>query len=469
MPKRMLTVLVCLLLAATALADEPAKPKEQAQPEKPHKLTADQLKQVRTLSAGEAQFSADLFARLARQETGNLFVSPFSVHVAMSMVQAGARDKTAKEMQAVLHLPDQADRSSVFLDMLRSMQVNQKAEPEWIRVDDKGNRVGPGGIVETSPDGKTVTVKSGQLVRNPNKDKILPYELWVANALWSHEGFPVREDYRKTLTDKFLAEARTLDFADKAKTAGAINSWVDENTNGKVPKVVDASMISPDLRLVLANAVYFKSKWLDEFSPDATREEPFHLADGKKVLAELMHQKEYFGYHETDDLQVLRMPYKGSKLSMYVFLPAKGKKLSDLAGGLTGKQLTGWMDAAAKMTWEVIVTLPKWKTESSVSLGETLQAMGMKRAFSAEMAEFGGISPRPLFVSAVLHKTFVEVDEEGTEAAAVTVAMMAMSAMPAPKPEPKVFRADRPFLYAIRHEKTGQVLFIGKLTDPTKN
>ena len=229
MPKRMLTVLVCLLMAATALADEPVKPKEQAQPDKPFKLTEDQLKQVRALSEGEAQFSADLFARLARQESGNLFVSPFSVHVALSMVQAGAHNKTANEMQAVLQLPDQTDRASVFLNMLRSMQVNQKSEPEWIRVDDKGNRVGPGGIVETSPDGKTVTFKSGQLVRNPNRDKGFPYELWVANALWSHQGFPVRDAYRKTLTDKFLAEARTLDFADKAKTAGVINSGFAKN------------------------------------------------------------------------------------------------------------------------------------------------------------------------------------------------------------------------------------------------
>jgi serpin B len=245
-----------------------------------------------------------------------------------------------------------------------------------------------------------------------------------------------------------------------------INDWVEARTNRKIVELLKSGMVGDSTRLVLVNAIYFKGNWASQFEARLTEDEPFHMSSEKSVAAPLMRQTHDFRYAESPGLQVLELPYAGGDLSMLVLLPNKVDGLGDLEAGLTAENLTTW--TANLKSHKVAVFLPKFKSTSEFKLAGTLAALGMSDAFGS-LADFSGMDGRKdLFISDVIHKAFVEVNEGGTEAAAATAMVMAGSAAPSnPRPIP-VFRADHPFLFLIRDNRNGSVLFLGRVTDPTQ-
>jgi serpin B len=368
------------------------------------------------LTAGNTAFALDLYARL-RKEPGNLFLSPFSISTALAMTAAGAKGRTLAEMRQVLHLP--AAPHAAFGELLSKISGDE-APPRC-------------------------------------------YELTTANALWGQKGLPWRPEFTE-LTRKFYgAGLNEVDFAETEAARRVINDWVAARTKDKIRDLIPPRLLDADTRLVLTNAIYFKSAWLSPFRKEGTQKQLFTRADGTKVDAELMTQTGGFKYAEEESLQVLDLPYQRGELSMVVLLPRAADGLAKLEDGLTAEKLAGWAKAAMPAT--VRVSLPRFKTEKEISLGPVLRAMGMTSAFG-DGADFSGMTTAErLMIAAVLHKAFVDVNEDGTEAAAATAVIVkrAGSARPA---EPKVFRADRPFLYLIRENKTGGVLFLGRMTNP---
>jgi serpin B len=369
------------------------------------------------LAAGNTAFATDLYAQL-RKDKGNLFLSPFSISTALAMTAAGAKGQTLAEMRKVLHLPE--DPHSAFSQLLAPMYS-----------------VPPGGLKRA-------------------------YELSVANALWGQKGFPWKPEFTE-LTRKFYAAGlNEVDFAETEAARKVINDWVAAQTKEKIKDLIGPGVLDRDTRLVLTNAIYFKSAWFFPFNKGATQTQPFTLVDGTKVDAPLMTQTEGFRYAEDESAQVLELPYQMGELSMVVLLPKSADGLAKMEEGLTADKLAAWEKAAKHA--EVRVSLPRFRTEKEFSLAPVLKAMGMASAFSRG-ADFSGMTTaEKLFIAEVVHKAFVDVNEEGTEAAAATAVIMKRAS--APPREPKVFRADHPFLFLIRENKTKSVLFLGRVENP---
>jgi len=366
-------------------------------------------------------FALDLYGQL-RTEDGNLFLSPYSISTALAMTYGGARGETAAQMAKALHFDLPQDKlHPAFAAMEADIAAIQK------------------------------------------KGKI---KLAVANSLWPQKKFPFLPDYLGLCKEHYGATITPLDYANAPEPARkTINAWVEDKTNNKITDLIAPGVLDAMTRLVLVNAIYFKGDWANPFKADATQKQPFHVTAAKTVEAPLMHQKKEFGYAQTADLQVLELPYTGDDLSMIVLLPRKTDGLAAIEAKLTTKNLAAWLGGLHQE--EVEVFLPKFKITSQFSLAEKLAALGMTLAFT-EKADFSGMDgQRDLYISAVLHKAFVEVNEEGTEAAAATAVVMTKTAIMEPS-APPVFRADHPFLFLIRNKHTGSILFLGRVTDPTK-
>jgi serpin B len=374
---------------------------------------------------GDNQFAVDLYAQLGREQPGkNLFFSPTSISVALAMTAAGARGQTQSEMATVLHLD---------ADLAQAHAHYQQLLAQWNATGQKR-----------------------------------AYQLRVANRLWGQKGFTIRPEFLALTRQQYGAEMLLVDFAQPAAASREINQWVEQQTNNKIKDLVPPSSLDALTRLVLTNAVYFKGDWVQPFDKQNTQEQDFTVSTDRKVKAPLMHQQTRMGYAADGTLQALELPYAGGELSMVVLLPKKVDGLPELEKTLTFDKLAALVSKLRVR--EVNIFLPKFKLETSFGLGPTLEAMGMKRAFSKEDADFSGISSaESLYISAVLHKAYVDVNEEGTEAAAATAVVMApTAAREAPRPPPiPVFRADHPFLFLIRDTKAGSILFMGRLSDPT--
>ena len=371
---------------------------------------------------GDNQFAVDLYAQLDREQPGkNLFFSPTSISLALAMTAAGARGPTQAEMAKVLHLDaDLAQAHAHYHQLLE----------QWNAVGEKR-----------------------------------AYQLRVANRLWGQKGYPIRPEFLALTRQQYGAEMLLVDFAQAEAASREINQWVEQQTNGKIKDLIPPGSLDALTRLVLTNAVYFKGDWVQPFDKQNTREEDFAVSAQEKVKVPLMHQQTKMGYAEEETFQVLELPYAGRELSMVVLLPKKVDGLPELEKAITVDKLASLMSKLHVR--EVNTYLPKFKLETSFGLNPTLEAMGMKRAFSQE-ADFSGISSaEALYISAVLHKAYVDVNEEGTEAAAATGVVMRAMAARRPQPIP-VFRADHPFLFLIRDTKAGSILFMGRLTNPTK-
>jgi serpin B len=388
-------------------------------------------------------FAANLYAKLAA-EKGNLFFSPFSIDVALAMTSAGARGKTYDEMAKVLDFP---------------LMTETEHDPYRTRLHQNLGAFLKDLNAEKGADGKP-----------------RGYQLSVANALWGQKGEPFLPEFLKVLKDNYGAGLSDVDFRSDVEGARkTINTWVEKETKDKIKDLLKPGILDPRLTvLVLTNAIYFKGNWADQFKKEDTKDEPFHLAADQEVKAPLMHRTGQYGYFEEEMIQGLKLPYAGNELSMVILMPKKvswtfeGKTtdaLSDLEKELTAAKLEAWTKKLR--TQKVIVTIPKFKTTAEFELSATLSAMGMKEAFTMA-ADFSGMNgKKDLFISAVVHKAFVDVNEEGTEAAAATAVIMGRGAAVA-APPPAVFKADHPFLFLIRHEKSGAILFMGRIVDPTK-
>ncbi len=393
---------------------------------------------VQVVQANNA-FATDLYRQLASQDRENLFISPFSIHTAMAMTSLGSRGITAREMARVLHLEMSRDSLLAGYDALLTRINFDREAPEPAR---ENGEV----ISRTAP----------------------PSQLRMANALWAERQYPFERSYLERVQRHFRARLDTLDFRSRPEPArDVINRWVETQTCDRIKDLIPPGLIDDSTRLILANAIYFKDKWEEMFWDRATKDRPFYLVSGETVQVPQMQQTGYFDYAETEELQLLSLPYRNRDLDMVVVLPRTNNGLSDLERRFTVANLTGWL---AKLTrHEVEVTLPKWTFESGIMLKDVLRTMGITQAFAWPGADFTGMSSTgELFIDEVLHKAFVAVDESGTEAAAATVEDMKVGAvaMEPPKPKPAIFTADHPFVFLIRHRASSAILFLGRVANP---
>jgi len=416
--KRILVLLAAIIFSANLSAMDNAAEKENMD----KKIIVD----------GNNEFALDLFAKL-QSTKGNLFFSPYSISTALAMTYAGARNQTESQMAEVLHFPVSANR----------------------RMDSSSKSL---------PDRQQFPKEFGKIIKDlNNRGQKGAYTLTVANALWGQKDYGFLEEFLELIESSYDGRLNEADFIRAAENAReTINAWVEKKTNGKIKNLISQGVLNAMTRLVLTNAIYFKGNWAKQFKEDRTQDAPFTLADGNKINVAMMNQKAEFGYMETDTFQALEMPYVDHELSMVILLPKKFDALDEFEKTLTLENLTQWLTKIHKR--EVVVFVPKFKMTSQFSLASVLKSMGMEDAFSSN-ADFSGINgKRDLFISAVIHKAYVEVNEEGTEAAAATGVVMRLTSVgPAPIP---VFRADHPFLFLIRDNLTGSILFIGRVANP---
>ena len=290
-----------------------------------------------------------------------------------------------------------------------------------------------------------------------------PYQLNAANALWGQQGLGYLPEFLHRAESGFGAGLRPVDFReDPGAARRTINAWVEAQTRDKIKDLLGPADVTAGTDLILTNAVYFKGTWAVPFPKSSTRDDPFH-GGARPISAPTMHLTDQYGYFESADLQALRLPYLGNDLGMVVLLPRRRDGLAEIEATLTAGVVEGWIAGLARRRVEV--ALPRFRVEAGIGLGGILAGMGMPTAFGPR-ADFGGITAdRPLQLSGVIHKAFVDVNEEGTEAAAATAVMMKSQSIRAPVP-PVVFRADHPFLFLIRDDRSGSILFLGRVEAP---
>ncbi len=385
---------------------------------------------------GNNRFALDLYAKL-REKKGNLFFSPYSISTALAMTYAGARGETEVQMAEVLHFPTVCVEKGLSSSAERVVCDREQFHSVF------------GGIVK---DLNTRGEKGN-------------YELSVANALWGQKGYGFLTDFLELIEASYNGKLNEVDFVAATETARKeINSWVEKETEGKIKDLIRKGVIDKLTRLVLTNAIYFKGNWARQFKEEDTKEADFTLLNGDKVNNPMMSQTAEFGYMEAEDFQGLELPYVDDELSMIILLPKKTDGLIGLEKSFTVENFTQWLRRLRLHKRKVIVSVPKFRMTSEFSLVDVLKSMGMKDAFSGR-ADFSGMTGvRDLCISEVIHKAFVDVNEEGTEAAAATaVVMRATAAGPEELP---VFRADHPFLFLICDKDSGSVLFIGRMMNP---
>ncbi len=371
---------------------------------------------VETLVRGNNAFAFDLYSVVSSRD-GSLFISPYSISSALAMTYAGARGNTAAQMADALHYdlaPEQLHES--FSELSKAFNAGEKG-----------------------------------------------YRLSVANALWSQAGFSFLPEYVSMAENYYDAGLKEVDFVYHTEEArSAINRWVDDKTEGKIVDLIAPGVLNSLTRLVLTNAMYFKGQWEKRFSPEQTEEAPFCLSAGKQVIVPFMRQVATFKYAETGSAQVLELPYSGNELAMTVLLPKPGSSLAELEAVIRTDGIQAILETL--FPTRVDVSIPRFKFEAELSLSGYLKQLGMVDAFDDNIADFSGISDTFLYITHVLHKAFIEVNEEGTEAAAATAVVMGTKSIQLDLPE--IFVADRPFIFLIRDLRTGTILFMGRMADP---
>jgi serpin B len=371
------------------------------------------------VASSNTRFALDLYARLGVRP-GNLFFSPYSISAALAMTYAGARGDTAAEMARVLRFTIPQD------------QV-------------------PGGF----------SALAARLAAIPEDDATLA----IANSLWYEDSHRFDPAYLQLARSSFGAYLKAESFADPGTASADINAWVGGATRGKITSLVSPDALAPNTRLVLCNAIYLRARWASPFRKSATRPAPFYADPGKPEPVPTMHQDAFLRLARVDGASLLEMPYRGDGLSMVIALPDAADGLASLESRLDPTLLAGWFDALGREPKkDTQVLLPRFTNSASFELGQALSALGMRAAFDPDRADFSGMDgARDLFVSQAIHKAFVAVDEEGTEAAAATGVTMAAMGIVIPA---ATFRADHPFLFLIRENATGTILFMGRLADP---
>ena len=362
------------------------------------------------------RFSFKLFSEILKQDSKkNVFVSPTSVAIALSMTYNGANGETQQAMAKALELQG-----------MSLQQVNQAND----------------------------ALKASLETADP------AVQLAIANSLWVKQGVTFKPDFMQSNQQFYKAKVTELDFA-KPEAPGIINSWVKENTRGKIDQVVQ--QINPSDVLFLINAIYFKGKWTNEFDKSQTSDRPFYLSDGTQKQHPMMSQSGKYRYFENESFQAVSLPYGKERLSLYVFLPKKNTTLDAFQQQLTPENWQQWINRFGMRRGSI--QLPRFKFDYDVQLNAALKALGMEEAFDASRANFSDMTSASVKIDEVKHKTFVEVNEEGTEAAAATSVRVSLTSARMPE-EPFQMLVDRPFFCAIRDNQTGTVLFMGSIREP---
>ncbi|MDH3308939.1 MAG: serpin family protein [Acidimicrobiia bacterium] len=377
--------------------------------------------EIAAVVAADAEFGLDLFEIIAADD--NTMISPYSIATALSMLYPGARGTTAEEIAGVLHL-------SVDDATLHAVRNH----------------------IDTA-----LTTPPPPLSDSDTRE---PFTIRPANSAWGQGGYPFLDDYLSILATDYGAGLRLLDYVgDPEGSRAIINQWVEDATEDRISDLIPEGAITVDTRLALVNAIWFYANWFEQFDPALTANGSFTLLDGSELLVPLMHASLRTGYSETELFAAVRLPYAGDA-AMVVLLPNSGSP-ADLAAALEPADLDiAWGDHL------VDLTMPSFEFEAEVALKPALQKLGMNKAFehpSADGADLTGITAaRELYVSDAFHKTFIALDEEGTEAAAATAIIVSTESAP----QPATFTADRPFLFWIEHASTGEMLFLGQVVDP---
>ena len=381
------------------------------------------------LTQAENATAMDLFAIL-KAPPGNLFFSPSSISTAMGMVFVGAKGDTAGEIAVALHLnllsASAADLRKVFLR------------------------------AEAQQNAANNTASAG-------------FKLHEANAMWAAVNDPFNQAYISNIQTSFGAVLKPTDFSNEPVALSNINRWVAAQTDYKITNLIGPGMLNAQTRMVLTNAIYFKSDWEKAFEKSHTYKQPFHRAPGNDVSVDMMHSTHSFTLTVTPGVKILQIPYRLDTTSLVVMLPDDNTGLPAVEAALTAAQLDQWLAGGQKTL--VALTLPKFTTRGAFDLDHVLMRLGINKEFSQSQADLTDISHVPghsLYVGSVVHQAYVDVDETGTEAAAATAVTMVETAM-APslvtvKPVP--FVADHPFIYLIRNNQTGEILFMGRMMDP---
>ena len=408
--KRRRATMGLLFLLPTACSGDPA-----LRPFTPPPANAREIPVDEQLVTGSNRFGLDLFDELRTTGSGeNVFLSPVCLTMALCMAVQGARGETREAMASALGLGGFTDE-----------QLAQGARSLMTLLEHRDPKV----------------------------------RVRVANACWMQDGVEFLPQYRDTLRDHYFAELHTADLG-AAETLTAINDWVKRQTAGRIERIVD--QLADDIRMVLLDAVWFKARWEEVFDPQHTRPMPFHRSDGTEQSVPMMRLSEGFRYHENERFQAVRLAYGDGRFSMLIVLPREDVGLAGLLEDGTTDGLDAW--AGQLQYRQGTVEIPRFRAESSFGLSAALKRLGMDVAFDVDRADFSGIAgDHPLYLGDVQHKVFVQVDEEGTEAAAVTGIMVGEAASAG---APFHFLADRPFLCAIREDRTGLVLFVGVVEDP---
>ena len=388
------------------------------------------------------ELGVDLYRQLSGSD-GNLCISPYSIDNALAMTFAGADGETRSEMARVLHFPNGGAVPASFSSLQQSLEQMSAKTVELVKDSKKF-----GGASE-------------------------PITLNIANRLFAQKGYHFREAFLSLVKQNFGGAFEPVDFViDPAAAAQHINKWVADQTHDKIRDLIPAEALNKLTRLVLANALYLKAPWADAFSDKTTQPELFFVRGGDPVDVPMMRKRsEHFGYARRQGFTVVSLPYVGDDLQFVVLLPDDVNGLRTLKSKVTADILA---DCAKLEQRDVDLHLPKFKLQPpTIALAETFQALGMKTAFDIPhgSANFDKIAPRKpndyLYISNIFHKTFIDVDEKGTEAAAATaVVMMRATGLAQPKPPPIEVKVDRPFVYAIQHAPSGVCLFLGRVTDP---
>jgi len=431
--KKILTIVIALLMVTvvTATAVYFLFPYQPKQPPKADDVgsTPQGIQQV--VNANN-QFAFELYSELDKSEQGNIFYSPYSISAALAMTYEGAKGQTADEMKSVFHFPESNILRPNFAAIYNKINGEHNA-----------------------------------------------YELKTGNALWVQQDYKFLEDYTSRVEKYYGGKVANLDFKQETeKSRQTINSFIEQQTNNKIKDLIPKGMLNPMTRLVLTNAIYFKGTWKWEFDKSDTQEQDFKITPTNIVKTPMMYMKPdkaRFNYANLENLQVLELPYKGDKISMLILLPKQGEDYDYKTGkrivsnytlkdiDLSVQKLNEYK-AQMKETKLDALYLPKFEFDAKYSMKDTLSTMGMPTAFGA--ADFSGMNGKiNLQISQVIHQAFIKVDEQGTEAAAATAVGMQLESAAMPR---NVFRADHPFIFIIQEKETGNILFMGRVTDPTK-
>lgn len=376
---------------------------------------------------GSTEFALDLLQKLSIQDE-NLFVSPYNLSVLLAMMYAGARGDTANQMAAVLHFPADCKTSH---DQLADLNDQLLAGS-----------------------------KNGQ------------FELRIGNRIWSQTGYVLLQSFLDIVATRYKSSVEEVDFSQGERTCRVINGWTEDQTAGMIKNLVNQSMFTPGTLIILTGAMHFKATWLDPFEGSATREEKFWVSPERTVRTPMMQQEVEVPYAEYSDVQAVALPYHHlgirtePDISMVILLPRTRGDLANISTRLHRQQLERWVDGLKFQ--EVKIFLPKFRMESSHSLKTLFTELGMGNAFNPMTADFSGMTQakKPLWIDNLLHKAYVNVDEEGTEASAAASGWVCLGAKVGGRPPIPVFKADHPFLFLIRHNPSGIILFIGRVNNP---